>query len=176
MDNLSTYWDSIPTGIENAVTYDDLNQMWETGQRKTRQILHKLSLYDSGDDYILIRSSKQKGFYRSDDKETIKAYKAECLARGKNVFALVKKINRVLNENGTQYSFTNNLRVCRESAGLNQGEVCDKLRIAGLDKFLLSKMENNICLPTSHQLELLAALYGCTTRDLIMDGEFIPDN
>lgn len=167
---LEAYWNAIPVGKENALTYTDLRIRWNCSERRARSILHELSLYDSGDDFILIRSSKNKGFYRTDDKEEMKAYKRECLAKGRSIFAPVKKINRVLNEDDVQFSFTNNLRVIRESCGLTQAEVCEAINDIGLDKFLLSKMENSICYPTPYQAHRLAALYGCTERELIDSG------
>ena len=161
------YWNSIPIGKENALTYTDLRIMWGTNERRARSILHELSLYDSGDDYILIRSARSKGFYRTDNRAEIEAYKRECLAKGRSVFAPIKKINRVLEANGMQYTFANNLRVIRERCGLTQTEVCEKVNDIGLDKFLLSKMENSICLPTEYQLRRLAEIYGCTEQELI---------
>lgn len=174
-ESLERYWDLIPIGKENAYTYDDLCRIWGCGERQARSILHDLSLYDSGDDFILIRSSKAKGFYRTDDKDEMTAYKRECLAKGRSLFAPVKKINRVLNENGIQYSITNNLRVMREKCGLTQTEVCRKVGDKGLDKFLLSRMENNICLPTLEQLEKLAQIYGCRANELVDSSICIAD-
>lgn len=164
------YWEDIPIGIENARTYAELRIIWNCTERRARAILHDLSLYDSGDDFILIRSSKTKGFYRTDDEEEMKAYKRECLAKGRSIFAPVKKINRVLNENAVQYSFTNNLRVVRERCGLTQTEVCHRVNDIGFDKFLLSKMENGICLPTDYQLHRLAQIYGVRAHELIDSG------
>lgn len=165
--SLEMFWNEIPIGKENALTYTDIYLQWGVTPRKARAILHELSLYDSGDDFILIRSSKNKGFYRTDDKAEMEAYKRECLAKGRSIFAPIKKINRVLNENVEQYSLINNLRVVRETCGLTQAEVCEKVNDIGLDKFLLSKMENNICLPTDYQLRRLAQIYGCTAHELI---------
>lgn len=164
---IESYWDSIPIGKENALTYLDLRIKWGMNERTVRKTLHDLSLYDSGDDFILIRSSKARGFYRTDDRAEIEAYKSECLAKGRSVFAPVKKINRVLEANGMQYTFANNLRVIRERCGLTQTEVCKRVNDIGLDKFLLSKMENSICLPTDYQLRRLAEIYGCTEQELI---------
>ena len=164
---LLEYWSSIPIGKEYALTYTELCISWNCNERRARAILHDLSLYDSGDDFILIRSSKNKGFYRTDDKAEMEAYKRECLAKGRSIFAPVKKINRVLNANYSQYSFTNNLRVVRESCGLSQTEVCHRVNDIGFDKFLLSKMENGICLPTDYQLHCLAQIYGCRAHELI---------
>ena len=165
--SLAMYWNAIPIGRENALTYVDLRIRWNVNERRARSILHELSLYDSGDDFILIRSSKNKGFYRTDDKAEMKAYKRECLAKGRSIFAPIKKINRVLSEDDMQFSMTNNLRVIRERCGLSQAEVCKRVNDIGLDKFLLSKMENNICLPTDYQLRRLAQIYGCTAHELI---------
>lgn len=171
MDRISLigYWDDIPVGKENAYTYDDLCYFWRCNERKARAILHALSLYDNGDNYILIRSSKGKGFYKTDDETEITAYKRECLSKGKSIFAPVKKINRVLNANTEQLSLTNNLRVVRESIGLKQCQVCDimKRHDKAFDKSLLSKMENGVCLPTYYQLSKLAEIYAVQPFELL---------
>ena len=169
MDNLNLYWNDIPVGKENAIMYPTLRVMWGKDERTVRSILHDLSGYDNGDNYILIRSSKCKGFYKTDDEAEIKAYKRECLNKGKSIFAPVKKINRVLNADTEQYSLTNNLRVIRESKGLKQGQVCFvmKRHDRAFDKSLLSKMENGVCLPTYYQLAKLAEIYDVEPSELL---------
>lgn len=171
MDNatLGFYWNDIPVGKANAADYEWLCTIWECDRRKARAILHELSLYDNGDNYILIRSSSCKGFYKTDDDAEIKAYKRECLSKGKSIFAPVKKINRVLNANTEQYSLMNNLRVIRESIGLKQCQVCDIMKQydRAFDKSLLSKMENGVCLPTFYQLAKLAQIYACEPSELL---------
>lgn len=165
--SLAMHWNAIPIGRENAMTYEDMRIRWGINERRARAILHELSLYDSGDDFILIRSARSRGFYRTDNKAEMEAYKRECLAKGRSIFAPVKKINRILNANDMQYSMTNNLRVVRERCGLTQTEVCLRINDIGFDKFLLSKMENGICLPTDYQLHRLAQIYGCRAHELI---------
>lgn len=91
-----TYWQQIPIGKINANDYKRLCEMWDCSERKARQILHELSRYDNGDNYILIRSGKSKGFYRTDELEEIEAYRKECLNKGRSIFAPVRKCNRVL--------------------------------------------------------------------------------
>lgn len=166
---LALYWNDIPVGKENAITYEQLKILWGKDERAARAILHELSLYDNGDDYILIRSSSGKGFYKTDNAAEITAYKRECLNKGRSVFAPVKKINRVLNANTEQYTLTNNLRVIRESKGLKQSTVCKEMRKLdrAFDNSLLSKMENGKCLPTSLQLSKLAEIYGAEPFELV---------
>jgi len=96
---LALYWQQIPIGKQNAITYPQLCAIWNMSERQARKTLHELSLYDNGDQYILIRSSKGKGFYKTDDEHEIEIYKRECLNKGRSVFAPVKKINRVLRDN-----------------------------------------------------------------------------
>lgn len=144
--------------------------MWGMSERQARKTLHDLSLYDSGDDFILIRSSGKKGFYKTDNLDEIKAYKKECLNKGRSIFAPVKKINRVLSaQDETQFTFTNNLRLFRQERNLSQKEVCHKMRKydGAFDKPLLSRMENGVCLPTYFQLLKLADIYGCEPFQLI---------
>lgn len=169
MDNVKLYWDDIPIGYENAADYEWLCSIWECTERKARAILHELSLYDNGDNYILIRSGKRRGFYKTDDTDEIQAFKRECLNKGRSIFAPVKKINRVLNTNTEQYSLTNNLRVVRESKGLKQCQVCNIMKRydRAFDKSLLSKMENGVCLPTYYQLSKLAEIYAVSPSDLL---------
>ncbi len=166
---LNLFWNDIPVGKENAVTYDKLCALWKCDARTARARLHTLSLYDNGDNFILIRSGGCKGFYKTDDESEIKAYKRECLNKGRSVFAPVKKINRVLSADAEQLSLTNNLRVIRESKGLKQSDVCDSMKQydRAFDKSLLSKMENGVCLPNYYQLSKLALIYDCTPFDLI---------
>lgn len=166
---LALYWEELPIGKENAYTYDDLCYIWKCEPRKARAILHALSLYDNGDNYILIRSSSGKGFYKTDNEADIKSYKRECLNKGRSVFAPVKKINRVLSANVEQYTLENNLRVIRESLGLKQTAVCKEMKNYdnAFDNSLLSKMENGVCLPTFFQLSKLAEIYGVQPLDLV---------
>lgn len=174
MENkLEFYWNDIPIGKQDAVTYADLMRIWGTGERQVRKLLHDLSTYDNGDNYVLIRSASGKGFYRTDNEATIKAYRQECLNKGKSVFAPVKKINRILNENASQIEFENNLRVYREAKGLKQGDVCKQMKRIdrAFDKSMLSKMENNVCLPTPFQAAKLADIYGCSVSELV-NAEF----
>ena len=166
---LEVFWNDIPVGKENAATYAHLCGLWKCTERTARAILHKLSNYDNGDNYILIRSSGCKGFYKTDNEDEINAYKRECINKGRSVFAPIKKINRVLALNDPQCSFSNNLRLVRESRGMKQDEVCNQMKkyCASFDKPLLSKMENSVILPTPFQLSLLAQIYGIEPRDIL---------
>lgn len=171
---LEKYWDDIPVGKENAVTYEELMIVWGTKAREVRKIMHALSLFDNGDDYVLVRSGKVKGFYKTDEPGELWLYKRECLNKGRSIFAPVKKINRVLRVNDEQFSLENNLRVVRIGKNMKQGDVCKRMsRVCPeFDKPLLSKMENGYCLPTPLQLAMLAKLYGCNPGELIKQDIF----
>lgn len=166
---LEYYWNTLPIGKENAVYYDTLCDLWGMNKRKVRQTLHDLSLYDSGDNFILIRSGSGKGFYRTDDIKTIQAYRKECISKAKSNFAPLKKINRVINDDDTQLSLHNNMRNARINKGLKQKEVVEELRKhdKGIDEALLSKFENSVCIPTPYQLCLFARIYDCNPSELI---------
>ena len=166
---LSMYWEEIPIGKENAVSYDDLRDMWNKDKRSVRHILHDLSLYDNGDNYVLIRSGKTRGFYKTDDHDEIAAYRKECLNKGRSMFAPVKKCNRVLNDGGGQLEIFNNLRAVREALGMKQKTVCEQMKSYdhAFDVSLLSKMENGVCLPTYAQTVHLAEIYGVNASELI---------
>lgn len=166
---LSLYWEEIPTGKENAVDYIMLCDLWNKKERQVREILHELSLLDNGDDFVLIRSSKSKGFYKTDDKAEIEAYRKECLNKGRSVFAPVKKCNRILKADSLQYEMFNNLRMIRIAFGMKQRDVCKQMKKfdKAFDVSLLSKMENGVCLPTFAQLAKLAEIYGVEPSVLV---------
>lgn len=96
--NLEKFWDDIPVGRENAITYDELMQKWNFKERKVRTILHELSYFDNGDRFILIRSSRIKGFYKTDNLDEITRYQRECTNRARHTFAPLRKIRRVVKE------------------------------------------------------------------------------
>lgn len=175
-NQLAQYWAQIPVGKANALDYAALCMMWGVSERRVRRVLHSLSLYDNGDNYILIRSSKNRGFYRTDDAEEIAAYKSEMLRRGRNVFATVKKCNRVLKADTTQYSITNNMLVIRNGCGMLQTDVCKRLAEKGvsLDVGMLSRFENNRAVPLPEVVTALAEVYDCRPSDLI-HYEFLED-
>ena len=170
MPTLEDYWNSLPIGKEKAESYDTLCEKWNVNKRQARSILHNLSLYDSGDNYILIRSSSGKGFYRTDDMQIIQAFRAECMKKAKSNFAPLKKINRILTEaEDRQIDFCNNLKTMRLAKGLKQTDVILQLQRVGenVDAAMLSKYENSVCLPTPYQLCLFARIYGCKPHELI---------
>lgn len=171
---LELYWADIPTDKKQAITYPELMKQWNAGERVVRLILQDLSSFDNGDNYILIRSAKNKGFYKTDDIKEIESYKRECMSRGLSSLAPIKKINRIFSANNEQYAFENNLRVVREEKGLKQSEVCKQLQKydRAVDKSMLSKFENNVCLPTPFQLNALASIYGVEPSELL-HNEFI---
>ena len=166
---LESYWNDIPTTRSEAVTYNILKMWWNTNEREVRRILHELSSFDNGDNYVLIRSGQSRGFYKTDDAEIIKAYKTECLNKGRSVFAPIKKINRILKANTEQYSLVNNLRVVREDRNLKQSAVCAYMKVFDeqFNEPMLSKMENGVCLPTPFQLLKLSEIYGVSPDELV---------
>lgn len=96
---LKSYWESIPIGKENAIDYFQLMEQWTKRDREVRKILHELSAYDNGDNYILIRSARDGGgLYRTQNEQDIKAYRKECFNMARSTFAPLEKINRVLND------------------------------------------------------------------------------
>lgn len=170
MENLEMFWNSIPIGKKNAIDYTAICAMWEVKERQARVILHELSAYDSGDNYILVRSSRTRGFYRTDDPEEMKAFRAECLHRGIKCFAPVKKINRVLSSaDDMQTSVFNNLKVIRLEKGIKQREVVHYMRKydRSFDCSMLSRFENGACIPTPYQLRRLAEFFACEPSELI---------
>lgn len=169
---LEMYWNDIPVEKENAADYPALCIKWDKNERDVRRILHDLSFYDNGDDYVLIRSGKVKGFYKTDNTEEIEAYRRECLNKGRSIFAPLKKCNRILNSYNGQIEIFNNLRSVRVSLGITQKDVCNHIKRfdKNFDELLLSKMENGSCLPTYCQLVRLAEFYAVEPFDLVAGG------
>ena len=95
---LELYYNDIPVGKENAITYKELCLKWHCSERTVRSILHKLSEIDNNDDFIIIRSSHGRGFYRTNDSGEIENYIKECTNRASNIFKTLKKARRVLKE------------------------------------------------------------------------------
>lgn len=95
---LEHFYNDIPIGRENAITYPELCEKWRLSERQVRKILHELSFYDPMDNMILIRSSQGKGFYKTDNVADIERYKKECTNRAKRTFVPLRKIKRVLKE------------------------------------------------------------------------------
>ena len=168
-ERLENYWHSIPIGQVDAYSYDELCAVWGMDKRSVRRALHELSYYDNGDNLILIRSSNGAGFYRTDNPEEIKAYRAECLNRGRRTLAPLRKIDRVLRPTSGQLSLYNNLKAVRASLGYSAAWVCHQMQVVdpSFDTPMLSKMECGKCLPTPCQLTHLAAIYGCEPRELV---------
>lgn len=165
-----TYWCSIPIGKENAIGYEDLCERWRASDRMARRILQELGKYDNGDNYILIRSGTGKGFYRTDETETIKRYKKECLNKGRSLFAPIKKMNRVIHaQQDNQFNICNNLRDMRINKGIKQTAVVKYVRQYDkrFDVSLLSKMENGLIIPHPAHLRYMAEFYGCEPCELI---------
>ena len=112
-EKLMAYWALIPcddhpfyyinqTGehIFSSFTYEELQFFFSCSRRTCREILAELSAFDSGDDYILIRSSHNGGgFYKTRDHAKIEEYRKEVYNRAMNTLKPLKKIKRVLNRN-----------------------------------------------------------------------------
>ena len=92
---LLKYWNDIPIGAKNAVSYEELSAKWHRTHRGVRKILELLSAADTGDDYILIRSSHGRGFFRTKDRRLIHRYRKEIINRANNVLKPLNKIYRV---------------------------------------------------------------------------------
>lgn len=172
-NNLERYWQSIPVGRAHAAEYWQLRILWDMSERQVRKTLERLSGYDNGDNYILIRSSRNNGFYRTDDPADIEAYKREVRSRAMKIFAPFGKINRVLRAAAPEhlnYSFFNNIKVVRTERGLTQADVCRMIRAKHdifVDASTLSKFENGCVLPTPAQLHALADILCCEPFNLI---------
>ena len=169
---LAVYWNMLPVGRDRAASYEDLQLYWSADARRVRKILEELSRFDNGDNYVLIRSSRGIGFYRTDDPDDIAAYKREVKSRVRKISAPLKKINRVLNDilpADINYSFENNLKLVRRERNMRQACVVAAMKEYDpcFDVSTLSRFENGWALPTPAQLRGLSIIYGCAPSDLV---------
>lgn len=163
------YYESIPIGKENAISKNDLCKMWNMNVRSVREKIKKLRCQDNGDDLVIVSTSKQSGYYRTDDRNEIKQFKAETSRRAKHTFRPLKKVNRILGVDEDQVSFTNNLKIARIDSGFKGADIVNMLKEldSRFDKSLLSKIENGVCMPTPDQLAVLSQAYCKPIHELI---------
>lgn len=173
MPTLEEMYNSIPIGKQNAVSKERLAEMWGYAtERHVREIIAKLRAMDNGDNYVIVSLSKNKGFYRTDDIEEVKAYKNETTKRARNTFIPLKKVNRVLMDmDSGQLELVppNRLKEAREAAGLLAKDVIPIIQKydSGFNKVTMSLIENNKALPTARQLAVMSKLYKQSTAELI---------
>lgn len=88
----------LPKGRENAISRSNLCKLWSTHDRNARLLIAELRKMDFGDPYIIISSSNGKGYYLSDNVHEIEDFVDEMRSRALNIFAPLKKANRILIE------------------------------------------------------------------------------
>ncbi len=93
---LCRLYNDIPIGRENAVTKFELMRKWNRSERAVRFIIQELRQVDNGDEYVIVSFSGGKGYYRTDNREEIEAYKRETIRRARHTFAPLRKVNRIL--------------------------------------------------------------------------------
>lgn len=163
------YYESIPIGKENAISKYELCELWIMDERTVRDTIAKLREQDNGDDLVIVSTSKQAGYYRTDNRDEIAKFKEEVTNRGKHTFKPLRKVNRILGSHNDQISFTNRLKIARMQCGLKGDDVITELKKLEprFDKSLLSKIENGVCMPTPLQLSIMSKLYGMTIEDMM---------
>lgn len=121
---LLKYWNDIPIGAKNAATYEELSTKWHCTYRRVRKILELLSAADTGDDYILIRSSHGRGFFRTKEWRYINRYEKEIWNRGRNV---LKPLNKIYRLKARIVGKTVRNRSASVDEALNDTLKCDKM-------------------------------------------------
>jgi hypothetical protein len=91
----------LPIGSKNAISRKELSDLWGLGDRTARMVIAELRKMDFGDSYIIVSYSDGKGYYRTDDIDEIEAFAAEMRSRALNIFAPLRKANRIIREFGT---------------------------------------------------------------------------
>lgn len=163
------YYESIPIGKENAILREELCDLWGKSARSVRRIIEKLRKQDNGDDFVIVSTAHQAGYFRSDNRDDITAFKAEVTRRGKHTFRPLSKANRILGVHNNQSSITNQLKMARHEANITADDVVSELKKLDqrFDASLLSKIENGLCLPTIEQLEAISKMYNRSMDELI---------
>ena len=90
------YYYDLPTTKESAVSREELCKTWRLSDRAVRAIIQTLRNMDNGDDMVIISSSNGKGYYRTKDRDAIKAFHKETNSRALSTFAPLKNVNRIL--------------------------------------------------------------------------------
>lgn len=94
--NLDELYNDIPVGKENAISREQLACKWGCDLRRVRGLIAKMRNTDNGDCYIIVSSStKQKGYYKTDNIDDIKEFEKEVLNRGKHTFYPLRKVRLV---------------------------------------------------------------------------------
>ena len=88
----------IPIGAENAISRAELARKWGVCDRIARSRIAELRADDNGDGYVIVSHSRcgVRGYYRTDDPDTIKRYVNEVHSRARNTFLPLRKARRVL--------------------------------------------------------------------------------
>ena len=170
MKTLEEMYNDIPIGKHNAISRQALTALWGVSDRVARQKIAEMRRLDNGDNFAIISNSNGRGYYRTDNIKEIMQFKKETTARGKQTFNALRKINRILQTNTNQMELVsiNKLREARLAVGLQAKDVVEAVRAYDplFDKSMMSRIENNRCLPTSLQLSIMADLYGKEPAEL----------
>lgn len=173
MPTLEEMYESIPIGKRNAVTKEQLVEMWGySSERGVRKTIERLRAMDNGDNYVILSSSHNKGFYRTDNVDEILAFKKETTNRARHTFRPLRKANRILKDmDSMQLEIVppNRLKEAREAAGLKAKDVISTIQQydPNFNKVIMSMIENNKAYPTATQLAVMSRLYNQSTADLI---------
>lgn len=92
----------LPIGAWNAISRQELSNLWGLSDRSARLVIAELRKMDFGDNYIIVSYSDGKGYYRTADIAEIEAFAAEMRSRALNIFAPLKKANRIIKEYESQ--------------------------------------------------------------------------
>lgn len=170
MKTLEEMYNDIPIGKRNAISRQALTQLWGISDRAARQKISEMRRQDNGDNYAIISTSNGRGYYKTDNIKDILAFKKETTARGKQTFNALRKINRILQTNTNQMELVsiNKLKEARLAVGMQAKDVVAAVQAYDplFDKSMMSRIENNRCLPTSLQLSIMAELYGKEPAEL----------
>ena len=96
------YYHDIPTTKEKARSRKILSAIWGVSDRTVRNIIQKLRMIDNGDDMVVVSSSHEGGYYKTNDREVIKAFYKETNHRALAIFGPLKKVNRILGTSAEQ--------------------------------------------------------------------------
>lgn len=88
--------EDIPIGAENAITRQELARKWHVDDRSARRYIEKLRAQDNGDRFVIVSHSNGRGYYRTDDPESIRHFFNETMNRACNTFKPLKKVRRIL--------------------------------------------------------------------------------
>lgn len=97
---LYEYYRSIPVGKEYATSRSTLCRQWNTNDRTVRNIISEIRLNCRrlAMAYFVVSDSHGKGYWRTSDKQEIRAFNEQMMSRVNNIIPAVQNASKYLQD------------------------------------------------------------------------------